>query len=212
MPDFGRVSLIEASPHNPGGGLRGGEELSERRSQALHLQDRRLRQDVDQDRQRHSRRRFRARRARRSREPGLLFAGTEHGIYVSFDDGAQWQSIRLNLPDMQVSDMVIEGNDVVIATHGRSFYVLDDITPLRQLTPTLSSEDAHLFHPPDGRAQREPGAHRLLPGEARGEGPDRHSRCQGPGGPHLHRHAQRSGWAWGRGGRGAAPMAAPRRR
>ncbi len=79
---------------------------------------------------------------------GLLFAGTEHGIYISFDDGAQWQSIRLNLPDTQVSDLVIEGNDVVIATHGRSFYVLDDITPLRQLTPTLSSEDAHLFRPP----------------------------------------------------------------
>jgi photosystem II stability/assembly factor-like uncharacterized protein len=77
---------------------------------------------------------------------GLLFAGTEHGIYVSFDDGDNWQSIRLNLPDVQVSDLIINGNDLVVATHGRSFYVLDDITPIRQFTPTLVSENAHLFH------------------------------------------------------------------
>ena len=93
---------------------------------------------------------------------GLLFAGTEHGIYVSFDDGDNWQSIRLNLPDVQVSDIIITGADVVIATHGRSFYVLDDITPIRQFTPTLVTESAHLFHSPPGRAQRKPGAHRLL--------------------------------------------------
>ena len=77
---------------------------------------------------------------------GLLFAGTEHGIYVSFDDGDNWQSLRLNLPDVQVSDIIIAGSDVVIATHGRSFYVLDDITPMRQFMPTLTSEAAHLFH------------------------------------------------------------------
>ena len=79
---------------------------------------------------------------------GLLFAGTEHGIYVSFDDGAHWQSLALNLPDTQVSDLVIEGNDLVIATHGRSFYILDDITPLRQLTPAMLTSSAHLFKPP----------------------------------------------------------------
>ena len=55
---------------------------------------------------------------------GLLFAGTEHGIYVSFDNGAEWQSLRLNLPDTQVPDLLIEGDDLVIATHGRSFYIL----------------------------------------------------------------------------------------
>ena len=70
MPDFGRVSLIDASPQQSRRRLRGGEELPERRPQALHLQDRRLRQDLDQDRQRHSRRRFRARRARRSGHAG----------------------------------------------------------------------------------------------------------------------------------------------
>jgi len=88
-----------------------------------------------------------------------LFAGTEHGIYVSFNDGAEWQSIALNLPDTQVSDLVIEGKDLVIATHGRSFYILDDITPLRQLTPALLTEDMHLFHPP--AAQRNLGAARI---------------------------------------------------
>ena len=78
---------------------------------------------------------------------GLLYAGTEHGIYVSFDNGAEWQSLRLNLPDTQVSDMVIEGDDLVIATHGRSFYILDDITPLRQLSAGVLTTAAHLFTP-----------------------------------------------------------------
>jgi len=78
---------------------------------------------------------------------GLLFAGTEHGIYVSFDDGSHWQSLRLDLPDTQVSDLLIEGNDLVIATHGRSFYVMDDISVLRQLTPELAASNVHLFKP-----------------------------------------------------------------
>ncbi len=63
----------------------------------------------------------------------LLYAGTEHGIYVSFDDGERWQSLSLNLPDVQVPDLIVEERDLVIATHGRSFYVLDDIGPLRQV-------------------------------------------------------------------------------
>ncbi len=64
---------------------------------------------------------------------GLLFAGTEHGVYVSFDDGARWRSLSRNLPDVQVSDLVVEARDLVIATHGRSFWVLDGIAPLRHL-------------------------------------------------------------------------------
>ena len=79
---------------------------------------------------------------------GLLYAGTEHGIYASFNDGAEWQSIALNLPDTQVSDLVIEGNDLVIATHGRSFYVMDNIAPLRQLSPAVLSSSSYLFKPP----------------------------------------------------------------
>jgi photosystem II stability/assembly factor-like uncharacterized protein len=63
---------------------------------------------------------------------GLLYAGTEHGVYVSWDDGATWRSLSLNLPDTQVPDIAVQAHDLVIATHGRSMYVLDDITPLRQ--------------------------------------------------------------------------------
>ncbi len=78
---------------------------------------------------------------------GLLFAGTELGIYVSFDDGAHWQFLQLNLPNSPVHDMVIHNNDLVVATHGRSFWSLDDISPLRQADAAISSGDAHLFTP-----------------------------------------------------------------
>jgi photosystem II stability/assembly factor-like uncharacterized protein len=78
---------------------------------------------------------------------GLLFAGTEHGVYVSFDAGTHWQPLRLNLPDVSVQDLVVKDNDLVIATHGRGFYVLDDIAPLRQLTPEVLRDKAHLFAP-----------------------------------------------------------------
>ena len=65
---------------------------------------------------------------------GLLFAGTEKGVYVSFDDGAQWQPLQLNLPVAPVNDLMVKNDDLVVATHGRSFWVLDDITPLRSTT------------------------------------------------------------------------------
>ncbi len=77
--------------------------------------------------------------------PGLLFAGTEFGIYVSFDDGNHWQPLQLNLPTTSVRDMVIHGDDLVVATHGRSFWVLDDITPLRQARDAAKVSDAWLF-------------------------------------------------------------------
>lgn len=79
--------------------------------------------------------------------PGLLFAGTEHGVYVSFDDGAEWRSLRLNLPDVQVPDLKVERHDLVIATHGRSFYVLDNIAPLRQWSSAIVGEAMYLFKP-----------------------------------------------------------------
>ena len=78
---------------------------------------------------------------------GLLFAGTEQTVYVSFDDGDHWQSLRNNLPATSVRDLVIKDDDLVIGTHGRSFYILDDITPLRQIAAATTSEDAHLFAP-----------------------------------------------------------------
>jgi photosystem II stability/assembly factor-like uncharacterized protein len=78
---------------------------------------------------------------------GLLFAGTERGVYVSFDDGLSWKSLQKNLPPVPVHDIRIKDNDVIAATHGRSFWVLDDITPLRQVTPALVAKSAHLFRP-----------------------------------------------------------------
>jgi len=78
---------------------------------------------------------------------GLLFAGTETGIYVSFDDGGHWQSLQLNLPNSPIHDMVIHGNDLAVATHGRSFWILDDISPLRQADGSIAAADAHLFAP-----------------------------------------------------------------
>jgi photosystem II stability/assembly factor-like uncharacterized protein len=79
---------------------------------------------------------------------GLLFAGTEHGVYVSFDSGANWQSLKLNMPDVSVQDLVIKDDDLVINSHGRGFYVLEDIAPLRQITPEILNRDAFLFDPP----------------------------------------------------------------
>lgn len=82
------------------------------------------------------------------RRAGLLYAGTEHGVYFSYDDGSHWRSLALNLPDTQVADLVVERNDLVIATHGRSFWILDDIAPLRQYAPEVVAAPAHLFEPP----------------------------------------------------------------
>jgi hypothetical protein len=79
--------------------------------------------------------------------PGLLYAGTEHGVWVSFNDGARWTSLRQGLPDVQVADLVVKDNDLILATHGRSFYVMDDIAPLRHMAGL--SEGNRLFRPSD---------------------------------------------------------------
>lgn len=78
---------------------------------------------------------------------GLLFAGSERAVYVSFDDGEHWQTLRLNMPATSIRDLVIKDDDIVVGTHGRSFWILDDITPLRQLTPSVKQADATLFKP-----------------------------------------------------------------
>ena len=78
---------------------------------------------------------------------GLLFAGTERGVYVSFDDGDSWQSLRLNLPATAVRDLALHGDDLVAGTHGRSFWILDDITSLRQLDASVAAAPAYLFQP-----------------------------------------------------------------
>jgi hypothetical protein len=88
---------------------------------------------------------------------GLLFAGTENGIYVSFDDGGHWQSIRLNLPTTPIHDLTVKNDDLIVATHGRAFWILDDIAPLRQMNATTLSEDAHLYQPAAAIRYRGPG-------------------------------------------------------
>ncbi|HEX6809923.1 MAG TPA: glycosyl hydrolase [Gemmatimonadaceae bacterium] len=78
---------------------------------------------------------------------GLLYVGTERGVWVSFDDGAHWQPLRRNLPIVPVHDLAIKNGDLIAATHGRGFWVLDDISPLRQLTPAVVARDAFVFAP-----------------------------------------------------------------
>jgi photosystem II stability/assembly factor-like uncharacterized protein len=78
---------------------------------------------------------------------GLLFAGTGLAVYVSFDDGDMWQPLRLNMPATSIRDLAIKDNDLVAATHGRGFWILDDITPLRQITADITRAPAFLFRP-----------------------------------------------------------------
>ena len=78
---------------------------------------------------------------------GLLYAGTELGVWVSFDDGGSWRPLQLNLPRVSVRDLKVAGNDLVAATHGRSFWILDDLSPLRQLADSVTRKPAHLFQP-----------------------------------------------------------------
>ncbi|MFQ5678848.1 MAG: WD40/YVTN/BNR-like repeat-containing protein [Gemmatimonadota bacterium] len=78
---------------------------------------------------------------------GLLYAGTEYGMYVSFDDGRSWGSLQLNLPVTPITDLRVHHGDLVVATQGRSFWILDDLSPLRQLGEEIAASDVHLFEP-----------------------------------------------------------------
>ena len=78
---------------------------------------------------------------------GLLFAGTERAVYVSFNDGESWQSLRLNMAASSVRDVIVKGDDLAAATHGRGFWILDDITPLRQFSADTEGSPLTLFHP-----------------------------------------------------------------
>jgi photosystem II stability/assembly factor-like uncharacterized protein len=156
IPNLARVSIIEASPTKAGTAYVAAKNyLQDDRAPYLYKTDdygktwKTIVNGIKKDDYVHAVRED-------TKRPGLLYAGTEHGIYISFDDGANWQSLSLNLPDTQVSDIVVQDHDLVIATHGRSFYVLDNISPLRQLTPEVAATSAlHLYIPenPIRRAQ-----------------------------------------------------------
>ena len=95
---------------------------------------------------------------------GLLFAGTENSVWVSFDDGDHWQSLQLNLPHTSMRDLWIHDNDLIVATHGRSFWILDDIAPLREVANLASTTAVHLFTPaPTFRIQRDTNTDTPLP-------------------------------------------------
>lgn len=150
MPDFGRVSQIDASRFSAGGAY-----ISVRRPLLNDLAPyifktndfgrtwTKVVNGIRPDAYVHAVREDPARK-------GLLYAATQHGVYISYDDGESWQSLMLNMPDVPVSDLIVEGNELVISTHGRGFWVLDNIAPLRQYRQELTQADAHMFTPPNG--------------------------------------------------------------
>jgi photosystem II stability/assembly factor-like uncharacterized protein len=97
---------------------------------------------------------------------GLLYTGTERAVYVSFDDGDEWQSLQLNLPSTSMRDLTVHGDDLIVGTHGRSFWILDDVTPLRQLNASVVAAPAFLFAPQTAiRIQRDQYTDTPLPPE-----------------------------------------------
>ena len=150
MPEFGRVSIIDASAFDPATAYVAVKRplLDDKAPYIFRTTDfgrtwTKIVNGIRADDYVHAVREDHTRR-------GLLYAGTQHGVYISYDDGAKWESLSLNLPDVPVVSLVVEQNDLAIATHGRGFYILDDIAPIRQYMPAMSaSPDVVLFKPAD---------------------------------------------------------------
>ena len=150
MPEFGRVSQIDASAFTDGGAYISVRRplLNDRAPYIWKTTDygrswTKIVNGLAADEYVHAVRED-------PRRAGLLYAATQHGVRLSYDDGATWQSLALNMPDVPVSDLVVEGNELVISTHGRGFWVLDNIAPLRQASPAVLAADAQLFTSPVG--------------------------------------------------------------
>ncbi len=149
MPDFGRVSQIDASSFNPGAAYVSVRRplMDDKAPYIFRTTDfgktwTKIVTGIRADDYVHTVREDPMRK-------GLLYAAAQHGVYVSYDDGARWESLSLNLPDVPVSDLLVKDNELVISTHGRGFWVLDNVGPLRQVTPAVSaSADPWLFAPP----------------------------------------------------------------
>jgi photosystem II stability/assembly factor-like uncharacterized protein len=149
-PDFVRINTIEASPNTPGKAYVSGIRylVDNDRSPYIWRTDdygqtwTKIVNGIPEDDF------IRATREDPTR-PGLLYAGSERTVYVSWDDGVNWQPLSQNLPVVQVSDLVVAEDDLVIATHGRSFWVMYGIGPIRQLNQQIASADVHLFDPAD---------------------------------------------------------------
>jgi len=147
LPDWSRISQIEASPHDAATAYMA---VDRHQSDDMHpyiyktndygktwvkiskgIPDNTFARAVRED----------------SKKRGLLYAGTEAGVYVSFNDGADWRSLQLNLPTAPVHDLVVKNDDLVVATHGRAFWILDDVSPLRQYSDEIAKRDVHLYTP-----------------------------------------------------------------
>jgi photosystem II stability/assembly factor-like uncharacterized protein len=149
MPDFGRVSIIDASAFDSASAYAAVKRplLDDQSPYIFRTHDfgktwTKIVNGIAPNDYVHSVREDPKRR-------GLLYAAAQHGMYISYDDGDHWESLSLNLPDVPVHDIEVEDHDIAIATHGRGFYVLDNIEPLRQYKPAMAAEhDVVLFTPP----------------------------------------------------------------
>lgn len=147
MPEWGTVSMIEASPHSAGTAYVAVQrhKMDDFTPYAFKTTDfgktwTSITSGIPSGTYIHAIREDRKR-------PGLLYAGTEKGVYIAFDDGANWQSLQLNLPVSPAYDLYLHDKDLIVATHGRSFWVLDNIAPLQQYKQEFASEDVHLYPP-----------------------------------------------------------------
>lgn len=146
MPDFGRVSQIDASAFNDGAAYVAVKRplLNDRAPYIYRTKDfgKTWTKTVDGIRGY-----VHAVREDPYRQ-GLLYAATQHGVFISYDDGDHWQDLTLNMPDLPVVDLVVEKNELVIASHGRGFWVMDNLAPLRQATANTEMAALHVFNPP----------------------------------------------------------------
>ena len=149
LPKFSRISIIDESPHRPGTLFLAANryQVDDRQPYVFKTHDygKTWTKIINGIEDGHF---ARAVREDPKRE-GLLYLGTEHGVYFSLNDGVLWQSLQGNLPDTPIRDLVVKDNDVVVGSHGRGFWILDDIRPLRQYTPEMKEKAAVLFKPAD---------------------------------------------------------------
>jgi photosystem II stability/assembly factor-like uncharacterized protein len=149
LPKFSRVSIIDESKHRPGTLFVAANryQVDDRKPYVFKTHDygKTWTKIINGIEDGHF---TRAVREDHERE-GLLFLATEHGVYFSMNDGALWQSLQLKLPDTPIRDLVVKDNDVVLGSHGRGFWILDDIQPIRQYTDEMKNESAVLFQPAD---------------------------------------------------------------
>jgi hypothetical protein len=149
LPKFSRISIIDESTHNPGTIYIAANryQVDDREPYVFKTHDygKTWTKIINGIKKGHFARAVREDPVR----PGLLFLATEHGVYFSMNDGELWQSLQLELPDTPIRDLVVKDNDVVIGSHGRGFWILDNIQPLRQFKVEMINQSAILFKPAD---------------------------------------------------------------